>query len=199
MAKNLKPSLEIGDRIILYFMEGENEVSPGTKGTVVRISQDPFVNGEQIVTVDWDNGSKLPIVTETDFWKKIEKKPVSEQQEDVLRFLYNNEDLRNNFNLKFLFDFLVKIRNSGIVNMLGSAPLLYSGRDHIERYYGEGKEDSPEFEEVLEIADEAKQKFIQGILSYMENKDLDLDDIHIVNNYAKKLSQKILKLYILMH
>jgi hypothetical protein len=83
--------------------------------------------------------------------------------------------------------------------MLGSAPLLYSGRDHIERYYGEGKEDSPEFEEVLEIADEAKQKFIQGILSYMENKDLDLDDIHIVNNYAKKLAQKILKLYILMH
>jgi hypothetical protein len=54
-------------------MEGETGISPGTKGTVVKISKDPFEydSDEKIVSVEWDNGSTLALITSTDAWKKI--------------------------------------------------------------------------------------------------------------------------------
>ena len=56
-------------------MDGETGVPPGTKGTVRRISRDPFEsNGdESIIEVIWDNGSTLALVSSTDAWKKVFK------------------------------------------------------------------------------------------------------------------------------
>lgn len=195
MENKLRPTLKPGDRVICYFMESETEVSPGTEGIVTRISQDPFVPGEHIIQVDWDNGSTLPLISETDFWKKIEKKSIDEQA-DPLVWLSENEDVLEHFDYKFLRRFLLKIRNSGIVNMLAAFPLLYAGREHIYRYYGEGREDDPEFQEVLEDAEKAKHKIIQGVMSFMDAKNLDLDNLDQVNSYARKFSRKILEMYI---
>jgi hypothetical protein len=46
----INPEVKTGDRIICYHMESELSVPPGTKGTVVRVSRDPFEsNDEKIV------------------------------------------------------------------------------------------------------------------------------------------------------
>jgi cell division GTPase FtsZ len=80
--------------------------------------------------------------------------------------------------------------------MYGSSQLLYAGSEHIDRYYGEGKEDDEEFQEFLEQADEAKNKIIQGVIKYMNANGKDLDDMNAVNRFARHFSQKILGLYI---
>lgn len=195
MENKLKPKVEPGDRIVCYYMENELSVPPGTEGTVIRVGHDPFVPNEFLIQVDWDNGSNLAIVSETDFWKKIEKKSIKETT-DPMVWLSENEDMLEYFDYKFLRRFLEKIRDSGIVNMFAAFPLLYAGREHIDRYYGEGREDDLEFQEVLEDAEEAKHKIIQGVLSFMEAKNLDLDNLDMVNNYARKFSRKILEMYI---
>lgn len=69
----LNPELKVGDTIMCYHMEGETDVTPGTIGKVTHISTDPFEpNGdEKIISVTWENGSNLGLITSTDTWKKI--------------------------------------------------------------------------------------------------------------------------------
>jgi DNA polymerase I-like protein with 3'-5' exonuclease and polymerase domains len=79
--------------------------------------------------------------------------------------------------------------------MLQSQPFLYSGREWIDRYYGEDQEDNVDFQEVLEMANEAKNKMIQGVLKYMESEGIEID-LDKVNRLIKKFASMILKLYI---
>ncbi len=68
----LNPELKVGDRVMCYHMDGETSVTPGTIGTVTLISSDPFEDGdEKIISVNWDNGSHLGLITSTDAWKKV--------------------------------------------------------------------------------------------------------------------------------
>lgn len=69
MKKQLNPEVNIGDKIVCYYMEGETSVLPGTKGVVTEISRDPFEPDGKIISVDWENGSKLSLLTVTDAWK----------------------------------------------------------------------------------------------------------------------------------
>jgi hypothetical protein len=73
MKGTLNPPLKVGDKIICYHLEGELGVPPGTLGRVTSISKDPFEfdSDEQIIGVDWENGSKLSMISSTDAWKKI--------------------------------------------------------------------------------------------------------------------------------
>ena len=79
--------------------------------------------------------------------------------------------------------------------MLQSQPFLYSGKEWIDRYYGEDQEDNEDFQEVLEMADKAKNKMIQGVLKYMESKDIEIE-LDKVNRLIGQFSSKILNLYI---
>ena len=72
---------------------------------------------------------------------------------------------------------------------------MYSGREWIDRYYGENQEDNEDFQEVLEMANEAKDKMIQGVLKYMESEGIEID-LDKVNRLISKFASKILKLYI---
>ena len=99
MKGQLKQKLEVGDRIMLYHMEGEGSVTPGTLGTVSRITRDPFEKNsdEEIVMVKWDNGSTLSLITATDVWKKISESHISEERiktgDSRLDFAVENEEL----------------------------------------------------------------------------------------------------------
>ena len=189
--------LKVGDKIVLMYMEGETSVTPGTKGTVKKIDRDPFVDNEFIISVNWDNGSSLSLLSSTDIWKKVsEKQNIKEDNDSLSASVIRNRDIFGVVKWKKLLDFLYKIRESGIVNMFGVAPLLYAGRDHIDRYYGEGREDDENFQEVLESADEAKSIFIQGLLSWMEKNKKGIDDIDKINSYARQLAKKIVDLYV---
>ena len=192
----LNPPLKVGDVVVCYHMDGETGVPPGTRGKVRSISRDPFEPvGELIYNMDWDNGSSLGLISSTDAWKKVEE-PIQESKDGDWNFLTRNPDIYEHFDWRWFREYLTKIRDSGIINMFGSSPLLYAGRDHIDRYYGEGREDEEEFQAVLEDADESKHKIVQGVINYMIKHNKDLDDMGLVNHYAKNFSQKILSLYI---
>lgn len=187
MKGKINPDLEIGDRIVLYHMEDETSVVPGTQGTVTNITNDPFEPGTKIISVDWENGSKLSLLSSTDFWKKI----VEDIQEDRhYDFFSKHPEVFEYFDWRFLSNYLEKLRESGITNMFGASPFLYCGRDHIERYYGENPSDEDAFEEVLDLSNMAKDKMIQGTVKWMEsnNKEVTVDN---VNRYISKMAQKI--------
>jgi len=192
--RELNPTLKSGDRIMCLHMDGETSVPMGTTGTVRDVVRDPFEDNGQIINVKWDNDSTLSLVTVTDQWIK---EPVDKLQEqnNSYEFFQENPDIFENFDYRFLRNYLYKVREAGSVNMYESTPFLYSGREWIDRYYGENQEDNEAFQEVLEIADEAKNKMIQGTLKYMESKDMNID-LDSVNKIIGRLARKILQFYI---
>jgi hypothetical protein len=79
--------------------------------------------------------------------------------------------------------------------MFQAGPFLYSGKEWIDRYHGENQEDNEAFQEVLELADESKDKLIQGLLKYMKSKNLDMDNMNNINGLANRFATKIVQLY----
>jgi hypothetical protein len=194
--KELNPQLSIGDRIMCLHMDGETSVPMGTNGTVRRINRDPFENDGIMIDVMWDNGSKLNLLSVTDSWIKIDEETIKEQSSDPKYDFFNkNPEIFDNFDWRFLREFLKKLRDSGVINMFQSQPFLYSGKDWIDRYYGENQEDNEDFQEVLEMADESKNKMVQGVLKYMESQEIEIE-LDKVNHLIKKFSSSILNLYI---
>ena len=55
--------------------------------------------------------------------------------------------------------------------MFQAVPFLYSGKEWIDRYHGEDQEDNEDFQEVLEMAEESKDKIVQGVIKYLESKN----------------------------
>jgi hypothetical protein len=65
----INPVLEKGDRVILIHMPGETSVKPLMGGVVTHVS---VVYGDKQYSVDWDNGSKLSLISGIDMWDKEE-------------------------------------------------------------------------------------------------------------------------------
>lgn len=196
MKGQLNPELNVGDRIMCFHMEGETSVPPGTTGTVIKIQRDPFESPlDKLIEVEWDNGSRLALISSTDAWKLVEKKSIQESGSMEYDFFSKNPEIFENFDYKFFKKFLLKLRESGVINMFQASPFLYSGRDWIDRYFGEDQEDNESFQEVLEMADEAKNKMIQGLLKYMTSENMDIDDMFKVNSLMRKLAIKMNQFY----
>lgn len=198
MKSRMNPPLQVGDRIVCYHMEGETAVSPGTEGVVTKITRDPFeARDESIIGVKWDNGSTLNLITTTDMWKMVEKKNIEEQaRSQEWDFFSKHPEIFEYFDWRWFRDYLKLVQESGIVNMFEAAPLIYSGREHIDRYHGEGKEDDESFQELLDNADEAKDKFIVNLIDYMQAKDMDVDNMDKINSLARTFSKGLLGAYI---
>jgi hypothetical protein len=195
MKGTLNPELKSGDKIVCYHMEGETGVPPGTVGTVSHVGRDPFEKDGNIISVEWDNGSKLSLISVTDAWKKVGEKIQEATLSPEYDFFSANPELFEHFDWRFLRNYLFKLRESGVINMFQAAPFLYSGKNWIDRYYGEDQEDNEAFQELLEMADEAKDKMVQGLVKYMESKNMEMDDMGRVNHLLSKLAMKITQLY----
>lgn len=195
MKGTLNPELKSGDKIVCYHMEGETGVPPGTAGTVSHVGRDPFEKDGNIISVEWDNGSKLSLISVTDAWKKVGEKIQEATLSPEYDFFSANPELFEHFDWRFLRNYLFKLRESGVINMFQAPPFLYSGKKWIDRYHGEDQEDNEAFQELLEMADEAKDKMIQGLLKYMESKNMDTSDMTRVNSLVNKLAMKINQLY----
>ena len=194
--KELNPKLVKGDRIMCLHMDGETSVPPMTTGTVRSVVRDPFEDNSEIINVNWDNNSTLGLISITDSWVKIAQETLEEQAGTTeYDYFSKNPEIFDNFDWRFLREFLNKLRDASPVNMLQSQPFLYSGKDWIERYYGENQEDNEDFQEVLEMADEAKDKMIQGVLKYMKSEGIEID-LEKVNRLIGRFASKILQLYI---
>jgi hypothetical protein len=194
--RELNPKVVKGDKIMCLYMDGESSVPMGTNGVVSRVIRDPFEADGEIIEVKWDNGSNLSLISVTDSWVKVDENQIKESLEDEPHeYFMKNPEIFENFDYKFLREFLNKLRKAGPVNMFQSQPFLYSGRKWIDRYYGENQEDNEDFQEVLDMADEAKNKMIQGVLKYMESEGIEID-LDKVNRLMGKFATKILQLYI---
>ena len=194
--KELNPKLVKGDRIMCLHMDGETSVPPMTTGTVRSVVRDPFEDDGEIINVNWDNDSVLGLISITDSWVKIAQETLEEQAStSEYDYFSKNPEIFENFDWRFLNEYLKKLRKASPVNMLQIQPFLYSGREWIDRYHGEDQEDNEAFQEVLEMADKAKDKMIQGTLNYMESKNMEIE-LNSVNKVIKRLAQKILQFYI---
>ena len=78
----MNPELKEGDKIVLVYMKDEQGMAPGTKGVVTRVTEDPFEKDEQLISVDWENGRTLSIVSSEDLWMmdSEDKEPIQEQK-----------------------------------------------------------------------------------------------------------------------
>jgi hypothetical protein len=194
----LNPELNIGDEVILLAMEKEM-VSPGTKGIVTKVVRDPFESGNhKIYSVKWEDGSTLSLLSVCDAWKKVEKKNITETFEDAKWFM-DNKSIVENFNTRFLGQYLEKIRKSGITNMFGASPYLYLGKERIEhefKYKDIPDEDS--FEDVLNDADEAQSIMVKGVFNILDKENIE-PTLEKINSYIRKYSTKMLNYWIRIH
>jgi hypothetical protein len=197
MRGQLNPPVKPGDKIVCYHMDGETGVPAGTFGVVRTVSRDPFETETdgQIIGVDWENGSKLSLLTITDAWKKVVEEIQEQTGSPEYDFFSKNPEIFENFDYKFFKKYLLKLRESGVINMFQASPFLYSGEAWIDRYHGENQEDNEAFQEVLGMADNAKNKMIQGLLKYMESKNMDVEDMSRVNNLINRFAMKINQFY----
>lgn len=196
----MKSKVKPGDVIVLYHMDDEM-MSPGTKGTVLRITRDPFEDDNKIIEVLWENGSTLSLMSKYDAWKVLENQPITENVRGQSDFIRHSEDVFRNFDVKAIREFLMDLRDSGITNMFGSSPLLYSGSDYIVQRFGspydiEFQDDKnfEAYERVILNADAIKNKVINGVMKSLESRDEDFD-IDLVNREVQKASKKLLNMY----
>jgi len=210
MKDKINPRLEEGDRIVLIMMPGETSVSYGDRGTISKVNHaSSFIQ----YFVQWDNGSTLALIEdlgdesntidkwmkEDDFdnlmYSKKRKNLGESDQRQKMEHLMSNVEVFRTFDRQFLFAFLEKLRESGITNMFGAAPYLYMGSDRIASVhkYDENKDDDA-FDELVEMADEAKDKMIQGAVKVLEKEGKEIT-VESVSRVIKRYSSKVLDMW----
>jgi hypothetical protein len=189
----INPELKKGDRVVLLHMSGESSVPDGTHGTVYSVDK---VFGDVQYGVEWDNGSKLALLSDTDMWDKEERFKVKKKiTEDIDKFVMDNIDVFKHFNMKFLKKYLLMIRKASFTNMYGASPYLYMGRERIEhefKYKDIHNEEA--FEEVLNHANQAQAEMINGVINYLEDKGIE-EDMSSINRYLQRFAAKIVQTY----
>jgi hypothetical protein len=193
MNQKVKP----GDKILLLHMEGESKPSIGDKGVVYSITRDPMEDDNLIISVKWEDGSTLSILSKYDFYKVIETAVNESDSSNDRRntVLINNIDIIKPYSLSWFKNYLELVRKSGITNMFGASPFLYSGREHIDRYYGEGREDDENFQNLLNDADEARNRMISGTMKFLEMKGMDPNDLNAIKTNLTRNANKILSVW----
>jgi len=190
----INPAVKEGDKIILLYMKGET-MSPGLKGIVTRVQKDPFGGDGNLIYADWENGSKLSLISTDDAWTLDVPKKIDEAYQDD--WLSKNLDIAN-FDTNTLVEFLIKVKDSGITNMFGASPYLWQGKERIEHqfHYNDFDDEKQEkFDEMLDMANQSQSAMINGVIKILEkeNKELSVENI---NRYLRKYSEKILMHYI---
>jgi hypothetical protein len=195
--RELNPELVKGDRVMCLHMDGETGVPMGVEGVVTKVGRDPFEEDGKIIEVKWDNGSSLALISVTDSWVKVADSQIKESKVGDSRIDYfsENPEIFDHFDWRFFREFLNKVRESRVVNMHSSSPFLFSGKEWIDMNYGTNQEDNEEYEEMLDMANKSKDKMVQGILSYMDSKNME-PELDSVNRYVKRFAEKLVKLYI---
>ena len=192
----INPELKKGDRIILLHMSGESSVPDGTHGTVYSVDK---VFGDIQYGVEWDNGSKLALLSDTDMWDKEDRfKSKKRITEDRDKFIMDNIELFKYFNIKFLKKYLLMVRASSITNMMGASPYLYMGRERIQhefKYKDIHNEEA--FEEVLDHANQAQAEMINGVINYLNDKGIE-EDMSRINKYLQRFATRIVQTYTLL-
>jgi hypothetical protein len=163
------------------------------RGTVKRRSE---VFGETQYNVDWDNGSRLALISGVDKWARVPKKRTDESvlittKKNFLveNFYKEHKDYFKYFNHRLFHQFMKKLRESGVANMFGSPQYLYMGRERIEhkhKYDDIPNEES--YDDMLEMSEDVRNDLISGSMTYLEdnNKEVNPRSVsRVVEKFAK--------------
>jgi hypothetical protein len=186
--------LEVGDTVICIHMDDPySPVTTGMRGTVKRRSE---VFGETQYNVDWDNGSRLALISGVDKWARVPKKRTDESvlittKKNFLveNFYKEHKDYFKYFNHRLFHQFMKKLRESGVANMFGSPQYLYMGRERIEhkhKYDDIPNEES--YDDMLEMSEDVRNDLISGSMTYLEdnNKEVNPRSVsRVVEKFAK--------------
>ena len=139
--RNKNPKLKKGDRIVLIYMPGE-DIDTGTKGKVIKIGKQPSFGSEfdYMYDVEWYDDdenviSSLSLLPQSDTWMldpEFSQKNLQEalftDLDDLIRH-HEWSKLFKKADLQYVLDFLMAIRDLGVVNMLQSGQFLGQTKD----------------------------------------------------------------------
>lgn len=184
----MNPELQKGDRVVVLKMSDPySAVPPGTAGTVLSSSN---VFGDDLYYVDWDNGSRLNLISGEDIWlyeddfnnrrkRRTEsvkpKKKLTESQKSMSDFVLQNRQILKNYNWKILKKFLTAIRATGVVNMLESGYFLSCGKERLEHFIAyKNISNKNALKYAIEHAEEVRTVMISGAIKMLEDDDKEI-------------------------
>jgi len=195
----MNPKVKEGDKIVLVYMKDEQGMTPGTKGVVTRVQEDPFEKDDLLISVDWENGRNLSIVSAEDLWLLDEGERLNEGGNHHWTEWQTVSDVLGREN-KILYDFFEKLRMSGVMNMLESTHFIYSGSDYLRRYIQFNQYenyDEDKYEELYDAADDAKHAMIRLSIESLERKGKE-PSLENMNREVKLLAKQALRAFIMM-
>ena len=207
MSKDVNPSVKEGDNIILIYMKDPYSPVPGgTKGVVNYVSKDPYDEGEDIISVEWENGSQLSLVSSEDIWMMESdlKTNIKEASNSNLDSLVAIKDIFKYSDEKIFFDFLSKIRESGIVNMLESGQFLFSGPKYLQKFIEfeemkSGREyDEDMVKELMDMSQKTRDEFIRMAMKIVIDEGTEDYSTSNLEKKIRALTRQALIYYIKM-
>ena len=207
MSKDVNPSVKEGDNIILIYMKDPYSPVPGgTKGVVNYVSKDPYDEGEDIISVEWENGSQLSLVSSEDIWMMESdlKTNIKEGNNPNFDSLISLKDIFKYSNEKIFFDFLSKIRESGLVNMFESGQFLVSGPKYLQKFIEfeemkSGREyDEDMVKELMDMSQKTRDEFIRMAMKIVIDEGTEDYSTSNLEKKIRALTRQALIYYIKM-
>jgi hypothetical protein len=214
MSKNKNPKLKKGDRIVLINMPGEN-LDTGDKGKVIKIGQQPSSNSEfdYLYEMEWydDDGkiiSELSLLPQSDTWMldpEFSQKNLQEARFTDLDDLIKHHEWSTLFkkaDLQYVLDFLMAIRDLGVVNMLQSGQFLGQTKEYLTKYFDlyrmqrELDENDEELiEKIIDMGEKVRNIMISASITDLERKNQEITS-QSATNRVNRLTKEILQWYI---
>ena len=214
MSKNKNPKLKKGDRVILINMPGEN-LDTGDKGKVIKIGKQPSSNSEfdYLYEMEWydDDGnviSSLSLLPQSDTWildPEFSQKNLQEARFTDLDDLIRHHEWSKLFkktDLQYVLDFLMAIRDLGVVNMLQSGQFLGQTKEYLTKYFDlyrmqrELDENDEELiEKIIDMGEKVRNIMISASITDLERKNQEITP-QSATNRVNRLTKEILQWYI---
>jgi len=214
MSKKQNPKLKEGDRIVLIYMPGE-DVDTGTKGKVKRIGQQPSFGSEfdYMYDVEWYDDdenviSSLSLLPQSDTWildPEFSQKNLQEARFTDLDDLIRHHEWSKLFkktDLQYVLDFLMAIRDLGVVNMLQSGQFLGQTKEYLTKYFDlyrmqRDLDDNDEelIEKIIDMGEKVRNIMISASITDLEQKNKEITP-QSATNRVNRLTKEILQWYI---
>ena len=214
MNKKQNPKLKEGDRIVLIYMPGE-DLDTGTKGKVKKIGQQPGFGSEfnYKYDVEWydDNGnviSSLSLLPQGDIWMldpEFSQKNLQEARFTDLDDLIKHHEWSKLFkkaDLQYVLDFLMAIRELGVVNMFESGQFLGQTKEYLTKYFDLYRvqrelndKDEELIEKIIDMGENVRNIMISAAITDLEQQNKEITS-QSVTNRINRLKKEIFQWYI---
>jgi hypothetical protein len=214
MSKNKNPRLNVGDRIVLIYMPGE-DIDTGTKGMVKNIGDQPSSGSEfdYMYNMEWYDDdenitSTLSLLPQSDTWMldpEFSSKNIHEARFTELDDLIKHHEWSKLFkkaDLKYVIDYLKVIRDLGVVNMMEAGQFLGQTKEYLTKYFDLHRmqrelDDEHEelIEKIIDMSDKVRNIMISASITDLERKNQEITG-RSATNRLNRLAGELLRWYI---